>query len=37
MLALAGAAAGLALPGRRRSSGATLTRAIPALETEVTR
>jgi EmrB/QacA subfamily drug resistance transporter len=36
-LALAGAVAGLALPGRRRSSRAALTRAIPALETEVTR
>ncbi|MEA2135908.1 MAG: hypothetical protein QOC68_3817 [Solirubrobacteraceae bacterium] len=36
-LALAGAAAGLALPGRRRSRGAMFTRAVPALESEVTR
>jgi EmrB/QacA subfamily drug resistance transporter len=35
LLALAGAAAGLALPARRR--GAVLTRAVPALEQEVTR
>jgi EmrB/QacA subfamily drug resistance transporter len=35
VLALAGAAAGLALPGRRSSSRAALTRAVPALETEV--
>jgi hypothetical protein len=36
-LALAGAAAGMALPGRRRSRGAAFTRAVPALESEVTR
>ncbi len=36
-LALAGAAAGLALPGRRRSGSTALTRAVPALEPEVTR
>jgi EmrB/QacA subfamily drug resistance transporter len=36
-LALAGAAAGTALPGRRRSRGAVFTRAVPALESEVTR
>ena len=33
-LALAGAVAGLALPGRRHSSGARLTRGVPAFEQE---
>jgi EmrB/QacA subfamily drug resistance transporter len=37
VLALAGAAAGLALPSRRRGSGAVLTRAVPALEQEAIR
>ncbi len=36
-LALAGAAAGLALPGRARPSGPVLTRAVPALEQEIMR
>jgi EmrB/QacA subfamily drug resistance transporter len=36
-LALAGAAAGLALPGRPRRSGPVLTRAVPALEQEIMR